>query len=104
MGIVIFLGLLLVQDDSLEIKDPWISEDKFYHFTATSLIVGSTYHLLYCRLNMDEEKGRIASIGVAISVSILKELYDLKRKRHFSWKDLVYDILGIGAGYFIFIY
>ncbi|MFO7650447.1 MAG: hypothetical protein R6X13_03775 [bacterium] len=38
-------------------------------------------------------------------MGICKEFYDLfGRERRFSWKDLVADAAGVGAGYLVFIH
>jgi uncharacterized protein YfiM (DUF2279 family) len=40
--------------------------------------------------------------GATFSLGIAKEFYDKSRsENHFSWKDLLADVVGIGAGFII---
>ncbi len=105
----IFAPDTTISNDSLRIKkviyrDPWISPDKFLHFSACTAIPGLTYHLYVCRLKRDEHLGRVYAVSLTAVIGLGKELYDKKRKGQFSWRDLCWDGLGLLAGYFIFIY
>ncbi|MEO0087674.1 MAG: hypothetical protein ABIK77_05360 [candidate division WOR-3 bacterium] len=97
-----------IKKDSLEpkiYKDRWFSEDKFFHFSVSSLLVGSSYHLLRCRLEKDKKFALPFSLTTTFLIGVGKEIYDKKIKREFfSYKDLIYDLLGIFCGYFLFIY
>ena len=86
------------------IHDSWFSQDKFIHFSACAAIPGLTYHFYVCRLGKDEKKGKIYSISITALISIGKEIYDKKKKGHFSWKDLFWDGLGLTVGYLLFIH
>jgi uncharacterized protein YfiM (DUF2279 family) len=55
-------------------------------------------------LGKDEKKGKIYSISITALISIGKEIYDKKKKGHFSWKDLFWDGLGLTVGYLLFIH
>gem|GEM_PF-818262 len=88
-----------------EIKDKWIAEDKFWHFGMSVALVGSSYHLFKCRLNEEKNRSTIFSLGGTFSLGIMKEFWDRSRpKGHFSYRDIVVNLLGIGVGYLIFIY
>lgn len=84
-------------------KDPWFSEDKFYHLT-TSAAFSSIGYYLYTQYNDgDESKAKIYSLSTTACIGICKEIYDKKRKNHFSWKDLFWDGIGLALGYILFI-
>ena len=85
--------------------DRWLAMDKFWHFSASFVSVGAGYQLCANRLGWDHAPATAASTGAAFSLGISKEFYDLfGPQRHFSWKDLVADAAGIGAGYLVFIH
>ncbi|MGB9720426.1 MAG: hypothetical protein ACPL28_02955 [bacterium] len=94
------------QNLSKEIKtgDAWLSQDKFLHFSACASMVGLSYHTLVCRLNKNENQGKVYSISFTALIGLGKEIYDKKKKGHFSWKDLCWDGAGMAAGYFAFIH
>ncbi len=89
---------------NIQTTDKWFSQDKFLHFSACASLVGLSYHTLVCRLKKDEEQGRIYSISFTALVGLGKEVYDKKKKGHFSWKDLCWDGAGLVVGYFAFIH
>lgn len=81
-------------------EDKWFSKDKWMHLsTAYFLTLQSTYALdkmFYTKA----DNARYVSLGISLSLSLGKEFYDaFYKKSIFSWKDLVYDILGSGLGY-----
>ncbi len=85
--------------------DPWLSADKFWHFALSLALTGSSYHFIRCRLNEPENRAAIYSLGFSFGCGLSKELYDSKKPRgYFSYKDLLYDLLGVGAGYLLFIH
>jgi len=86
-------------------SDPWFSEDKFWHFALSLTLTGSSYHFIRCRLDEPETRAAVYSLGFSFGCGLGKELYDSKKPRsYFSYKDLIYDLLGIGAGYLLFIH
>jgi len=89
---------------NIQTTDKWFSQDKFLHFYACASIVGLSYHTLVCRLKRDEKEGKIYSISFTALVGLGKEVYDKKKKGHFSWKDLCWDGAGLAIGYFAFIH
>ncbi len=85
-------------------RDEWFSQDKFLHFYFSATIVGLSYHTLVCRLDRDEREGKIFSISFTAIAGLGKEIYDKKKKGHFSWKDLCWDGAGLAVGYFAFVH
>ncbi len=106
--IILIILLSSIKEDSLKkeiYKDNWFGEDKFFHFSVSSLLVGSSYHFLKCRLEKDKNFSSYFSLTTTFFMGILKEIYDKKfKKEFFSYKDLVYNSLGILCGYFLFIH
>jgi uncharacterized protein YfiM (DUF2279 family) len=79
--------------------------DKFWHFSASFVTVGAAYHLGANRVRLSEPWPTGIALGGTITLGISKEFYDLAGpSKHFSWKDLVADALGVCAGYFAFIH
>lgn len=85
--------------------DRWLGMDKFWHFSASFVSVGAGYHLFANRIGFSHETAAAAASAGTITLGISKEFYDLLgRERHFSWKDIVADLCGIGAGYLVFVH
>ncbi len=91
--------LAVLHDNS----DPWFSEDKFYHLTACAAIPALTFHLCTGYGNIDATRAKVYSVSATALIGISKEIYDKKKKNHFSWKDLFWDGAGLAIGYFLFI-
>ena len=85
--------------------DRWLAMDKVWHFTASFATTGAGYHLCANRLNLAEPAPVSISLGGTFALGLAKEFYDRAGPtRHFSWKDLVADLAGIGVGYLVFIH
>ena len=84
-------------------NDPWFSEDKFYHLAASAAISSISYHLYSHYNDNDVTRAKLYSISATACIGICKEIYDKKKKNHFSWKDLFWDGIGITLGYLLFI-
>jgi uncharacterized protein YfiM (DUF2279 family) len=91
----------LIQPD-----DSWTSFDKWQHFSfSLMLTVQSGYALSHnAWVHTDPDKKTLMySAGFSLSLGMMKEIYDSRRKPNglFSWKDLIYDIGGTACGVFI---
>jgi uncharacterized protein YfiM (DUF2279 family) len=84
-------------------QDNWIGMDKFWHWLLSFSLVGSSYHLIHNQLDISDPEALIISVSSTFGLGVLKELYDLWQYHLFSYKDLIYDILGIVTGYVIFV-
>jgi putative lipoprotein len=85
--------------------DRWFAMDKFWHFSASFVTVGAAYHFGEDRARLSGPLSTGIALGGTITLGVTKEFYDLAGpSRHFSWKDLVADAAGIGAGYLAFIH
>ena len=77
--------------------DRWWADDKTKHFTASAVIAAGTTALAAGAVEPDEA----AFFGVAFTLGagVAKEYRDLHVKQTcFSWKDLVWDVMGAAAG------
>ncbi len=74
-----------------ETNDKWFSKDKFKHFFGSYIIYSF----------ISEIKNKEISVPITFALGLSKEFYDGFRKEKFSYKDLVWDALGIGLGLII---
>jgi putative lipoprotein len=81
-------------------SDAWLGKDKLYHFVATTAI-GAGACLAAQDNGASTAKAPIIGISVAIGVGAAKEGYDQwVRHTYWSWKDLVWDVIGGVCGSF----
>jgi len=83
-------------------QDRWLSEDKFEHIFFSSFLLGLSYCLYRNELNKSDASARQVGIGIALSIGISKELYDLADRGNPSFKDILADIVGIVIGILVF--
>ncbi|MDX9780387.1 MAG: hypothetical protein WC372_04490 [Candidatus Neomarinimicrobiota bacterium] len=82
-------------------NDRWFSPDKWMHLSTSYFIVLQSHYVLNRNFRFPESDAGHISLGLSLSLSLGKEFYDVfGRKGIFSWKDLVYDVLGSALGYF----
>lgn len=83
-------------------SDPFFSKDKVDHLFTTFAITAST--TLFVKSFM-KDSSKLENITFSISVPIIfsfgKEVYDNFSGGTVSYKDLIYDFVGIGIGYMI---
>ena len=96
-------SLVITSEMKKVVSDPWFGRDKVLHFSAGMAIPGLTYHFYVCRLNRDEQRGKIYAVSLTALLALGKEVYDKKKKGHFSWKDLAWGGLGLAVGYIAFV-
>lgn len=84
--------------------DPWFAKDKFLHFSVSAAMPGFLHYLGYVQCDMNERTSAIGAVSVSALIGIAKECYDRRKKNHFSWRDLLWDGLGLTIGYFVFIH
>ncbi|MFZ0391642.1 MAG: hypothetical protein WAN36_14370 [Calditrichia bacterium] len=77
-------------------------KDKLQHFTGSLMLTVLGGKTLRQVLEKDKNSAQLFSAGIVISVGIGKEIHDHKNPRnHFSWPDLLMDLLGVAAGWII---
>ncbi len=80
------LVALLLGGSPFPKNDPWFAKDKSLHFSVSFTL----FNLFYVGTG-----DKTTSLELTLSVGVLKELVDLTiRKTGFSYKDLLYDVLG----------
>jgi len=97
------------QQDSVKIKkaktkkvDKWWGKDKAEHFLVSAFLAGVCYKIYHNELHNREDHSLYFSTGFTLSLGLGKEIYDQTRpQKRFSYKDLIYDLLGIGVGLLI---
>lgn len=117
--IVIFLSLLLFsvcqqtfalgknkshgpENKVNKVEDKWLGWDKAGHFLISGFLAGSAYSIYHQSFDNDKESSIYFASIFTLSLGVGKELSDMRKpKDKFSYKDLIYDILGISAGLFI---
>lgn len=103
--LIIFLisisGFSQTQKDIAKENDSWIGQDKLKHFTVSAWI-GMMSSLELQQQNVSKEESLKYAAGFTLAVGIAKEIYDnTKDNNIFSYKDLIWDCLGIT--FFLFL-
>lgn len=96
-------SLTIIPEMRKVLSDSWFGQDKILHFSAGFAIPGLTYHFYVCRLDGDEQRGKVYAVSLTALLAVGKEFYDKKKKGHFSWKDLAWGGLGLAVGYLVLI-
>jgi uncharacterized protein YfiM (DUF2279 family) len=77
-------------------RDPWFSQDKSRHAAMSFATAGFTY-AGGRTIGLDHDTALPAALGVATLAGIGKEISDRRKGRRASYRDLVWDAVGIGA-------
>lgn len=80
-----------------EQPDPWFAEDKLKHAFSSVAAVNFAYAGARTAGLRDESAVLAAALSGA-AAGIWKELYDRRRGRAFSSRDLLWDAVGLGLG------
>jgi uncharacterized protein YfiM (DUF2279 family) len=85
-----------------QIKDSWTGWDKVGHLGFSAVLSSIFYQAYHQQFHNPHKPSVCFSAGFTFSLGIGKEIYDSTRPQNkFSYKDLVFDILGITAGIII---
>ena len=92
-------------------NDKWFSQDKFLHLTTSFSLTLWLYPYFNYQRNLSEKKALKNSLYVGLTFGFGKEGFDCisglifkKNGKFFSYKDLVYNIVGtLGAIGFIYL-
>lgn len=76
--------------------DRWFAEDKFRHFVA-SFVVTSLSASGARVAGFDRPTSVRIGAGAGATAGILKETFDARAGRGFSYRDLVWDFTGVAA-------
>lgn len=103
--IIIIFSICFAQNaeaDSLNTPKRTIGFDKIQHAAVSCLLTLSSQYVMVNKSNMDEDKALSYSVSSAALVGLTKELNDLNRiDGHFSWGDLIANVVGIGIAVLI---
>lgn len=92
----------IVEEDKVRPVDKWWGMDKAKHFLVSAFLAGVSYKIYHDELHNKKEHSLYFSAGFTFSLGLGKEICDeTKPKKKFSYKDLLYDLLGIGVGLLI---
>jgi uncharacterized protein YfiM (DUF2279 family) len=80
-------------------RDAWLGEDKFMHFAMSYMITTGSFGA--ARIVTDKDASLATGIALGAAAGILKEVYDKRDSRRFSFRDLLWDAAGITAGVLI---
>jgi putative lipoprotein len=96
LGLCLATNLVFAQ--TAVVRDSWFGIDKIKHFFISAFVESITYSALQAA-NVKRRPALAGAIGVTAAVGVARELHDRKKPgNRFSYKDLTWDALGIGAG------
>jgi uncharacterized protein YfiM (DUF2279 family) len=79
-------------------RDSWFGVDKIKHFFISAFIESISYSVLQAA-HVKRGPALGAAIGVSAAIGVARELHDRRTPgNRFSYRDLTWDALGIGAG------
>lgn len=82
--------------------DLWMGKDKYRHFVLSGFWSGFGYLLSHRHFKSSERNSVLFTGGMVFSLGIAKEIRDgFQPENRFSYKDLVFDVIGIGCGLFL---
>jgi len=85
-----------------KVEDKWLGWDKAGHFLISGFLAGSSYSIYHQSFNNDNESSIYFASIFSLSIGVGKEISDMRKpKDKFSYKDIIFDVLGISAGLFI---
>lgn len=86
-----------------ECHDAWTSQDKFLHFSVSTALSGFSYYYLISRSDTEYTTARLYSLSFGAFAGLAKEIYDSKTMGYFSWKDIVWDGVGLCVAFLMFM-
>lgn len=82
-----------------KVEDKWLAWDKAGHFLISGFIAGSSYSIYHRSFDNDRNSSTYFASILTLSLGVGKELSDMRKPRDkFSYKDIIFDVLGISAG------
>jgi uncharacterized protein YfiM (DUF2279 family) len=95
-------GLIENLGEERRSPDLWAGKDKCKHFLLSGFWSAFGYLLCHRHFEHSEGESSLISGGIVLSLGVTKEIRDgFQPDNRFSYKDLVFDIVGIGCGLFI---
>ncbi len=82
--------------------DAWNGIDKLKHYSVSLILTTSVYYYVKKPLDFSNKSSIIVSVPFSFMVGLGKEFIDRREVgNHFSFKDLLVDIMGIASGWVI---
>jgi uncharacterized protein YfiM (DUF2279 family) len=79
-------------------RDSWFGIDKIKHFFMSAFIESVSFSVLQAA-HVKRRPALTGAIGVTAAIGIAREIHDKRTPGNwFSYRDLTWDALGIGAG------
>ena len=92
------LAVNVIYGQTAVTRDSWFGIDKIKHFFISAFIESVSYSALQAA-NVKRRPAMTGAIGVSAAFGVARELHDRRTPgNHFSYRDLTWDALGIGAG------
>jgi putative lipoprotein len=92
------LALNVIYAQTAVTRDSWFGIDKIKHFFISAFIESVSYSALQAA-HVNRRPALAGAIGVSAAFGVGRELHDKRTPgNHFSYKDLTWDAVGIGAG------
>ena len=92
------LAVNVVYAQTAVTRDSWFGIDKIKHFFISAFIESVSYSALQAA-KVNRRPALAGAIGVSAALGVARELHDKRTPgNHFSYRDLTWDALGIGAG------
>ena len=96
LGLCLATNLVFAQ--TAVARDSWFGIDKIKHFFISAFIESVSYSVLQAA-HVKRRPALTGAIGVTAAIGVARELHDRRTPgNRFSYKDLTWDALGIGAG------
>ena len=94
MSLVSALALIVAVDTvpPKRADDAWLAPDQLQHASMSYAVTAFSFSVT---------SSESAAVASAALTGILKEIYDVRKGRKFSAKDLIWDAAGIAIGYAI---
>lgn len=86
-----------------ECQDAWVGHDKFLHCATSTALSGFAYYYMLTHTEKSACRARAYALSFAACAGLGKELYDLRTNRCFSWKDLLWNGVGLTVSFFAFM-
>lgn len=101
IGALCVLTFPMTASATVHDPDPWWGHDKALHFGISAGLSAAGYGV-GAALAPDSTWIPLASgAGLSLTLGVGKEVFDQLQGRHFSWKDLTWDVLGTATGLLI---
>ena len=92
------LAVNIIYAQAAVARDSWFGIDKIKHFFISAFIESVSYSALQAA-RANHRTALTGAIGVSAAFGVARELHDKRTPgNRFSYKDLTWDALGVGAG------